>query len=194
MVALGQQNRIYIEDFEIAPEATLTVPVMLSNVDETRGIQFNLTVPQGLKIVSRELSDYAAQERFNMNFSVNKVNDSTWTMIIYPSGRICFPPDEQAMVLVGFKAKAEFKGGDLLLWKCRGSTIDNVTIYINDDTAHVSVPQSSVISVPNDHFTVSEVYYNIMGQPISSHDTVPVAIRVATMSDGTRMIRKEAKK
>ena len=38
--AMAQANRVYIEDFEICPDSVVTVPVMLANVDETRGVQF----------------------------------------------------------------------------------------------------------------------------------------------------------
>ena len=118
LVAAGQTNRIYIEDFEIMPDSTKTVPVMLANVDETRGLQFNVTLPNGMKYSGYKLSDYASQSSFSMNIASNKVNDSTWSVMVYPSGRICFPPDEQAIVMLKFKAKSEFKGGDLLVWKC----------------------------------------------------------------------------
>ena len=192
LTATGQTNRIYIEDFELAPDSTKTVPVMLANVDETRGIQFNITMPQGLKFAGYDLSEYAAQEDFHMNLSANKVNDSTWSVMVYPSGRICFPPDVQPVVMLKFKAKSEFKGGDLLVWKCRGSTIDNNTIFMDDATTHVTVPQSSIIALPEDRFTVSEEFYNINGQSIASPDSVPVAIQVTTSNDGTRTARKVA--
>ena len=33
--ALAQGNRVIIEDFEIAPDSTLTIPVLLANTDST---------------------------------------------------------------------------------------------------------------------------------------------------------------
>lgn len=192
LTAAGQTNRIYIEDFELAPDSTTTVPVMLANEDETRGIQFNFTMPPEMKFADYELTEYAAQEDFNMNLSVNKANDSTWTVMVYPSGRICFPPGEQAIVLLKFKAKPAFKGGDMLVWKCRGSTIDNMTIFMDDAITRVTVPQSSLIALPEDRFAVSEEFYSIKGQPIAWPGASPVAIRVTTLSDGSRTASKIA--
>ena len=62
LAAVAQQrNRIYIENFEIYPDSSLTVPVMLANMDSTRGIQFNITLPFGLKISECNLTPYAKE-------------------------------------------------------------------------------------------------------------------------------------
>ena len=52
----AQGNRVYIEDFEIEPGATDSVLVLLSNVDPSRGLQFNLSLPQGLEICEYDLT------------------------------------------------------------------------------------------------------------------------------------------
>ena len=51
MTGMAQNNRVYIEDFEIEPGSLITVPVLLANESPTRGFQFNLSLPQGLTIV-----------------------------------------------------------------------------------------------------------------------------------------------
>lgn len=192
LAAVAQQrNRIYIENFEIYPDSSLTVPVMLANMDSTRGIQFNITLPFGLRISECELTPYAKE--YDMHIFENN-NAGVLTIGMYPFSRVCFPPDTVAVMTINFDAKTDFKGGEIFLWKCRGSTMENTTIFIGDDTTTVTVPSSSLIGIPVDQKTDDEMYFNLLGQPIPSADSVPVAVQVTTRPDGTINSRKVAKR
>ena len=70
------------------------------------------------------------------------------------------------------------------------NTIDNTTFVIQGDTVKVTVPEASVIEVPQDQTPAGEQYFNLNGQPISSPDSVPVAIQVNTLASGQRVSRK----
>lgn len=190
-VVAQQRNRIYIENFEIYPDSSLTVPVMLANMDSTRGIQFNITLPFGLRISECELTPYAKE--YDMHIFENN-NAGVLTIGMYPFSRVCFPPDTVAVMTINFDAKTDFKGGEIFLWKCRGSTMENTTIFIGDDTTTVTVPSSSLIGIPVDQKTDDELYFNLLGQPIPSADSVPVAVQVTTRPDGTINSRKVAKR
>ena len=61
MAAMAQRNVVYIEDFEIEPGNSITVPLMMANCDSTRGIQVNLTLPEGLRLIDRELTQYSRE-------------------------------------------------------------------------------------------------------------------------------------
>ena len=185
------RNRIYIEDFEIDLDSTLVVPVMLANQDESRGLQFNITLPDGLRMIDRETTDYA--QRYNMSLSCNySQNTGSYLVIMYPTPPTCFPPDTMAVMTITFKALPNFKGGLMPVWKCRGSTMDNETIFMDNDTTKVTVPSSSLIGVPTDTKPVWDQYFNMMGMPIDSPDSVPVAIHVTTAADGRCVSRKVA--
>ena len=80
----------------------------------------------------------------------------------------------------------------MTVWKVIGSTIDNVAFPIDGDTALVTVPTSSLLNIPYDQPPVREQYFNLMGNPIQSPDTVPVAIEVITRPDGSCTSRKIA--
>lgn len=192
MSAIAQSNsRIYIEDFEIVPDSSIVVPLILANVEESRGVQFYLTLPQGLSLGELQLTDYSLE--YNMKFSCNysKKNDCYMTFV-YPAQAVCYPPDTTAIMTIEFTASPEFRGGDIKVWKCRGSTIDTKSIVYQDDTTTVTVPTASLIGVPVDQQPAEEHFFNLMGQPISSPDTVPVAIQVITAPDGQRTSRKVA--
>jgi len=191
MNMLADGNRIYIDDFEISSDTTVWMPVMLANVDSTRGLQFNLTLPAGLNLKTYRMIE-SIEEEYGMSLFSSHRNDSVWTLGMYPMGRICLPPDTIAVMMLEFAADPEFKGGNILVWKCRGSTIDNMTIYIDDDTTHVTVPKSSLMGIPVDKKQGVEEYFNLMGQRIASPDSVPVALCVTTEPNGKRTCRKVA--
>jgi hypothetical protein len=97
-----------------------------------------------------------------------------------------------AVLMIEFKAKSDFAGGEIVLWKCRGSTMENTTIIIGNDTTMVTLPSSSLIGIPIDKCPDGDQYFNLLGQPIPSADSVPVAVRVTTRPDGTIDSRKVA--
>jgi hypothetical protein len=62
---------------------------------------------------------------------------------------------------------------------------------MDGDTTMVTVPTASLIGIPYD-MPVQDQYFNLLGQPVSSPDSVPVAIQVTTGPNGERTSRKEA--
>lgn len=171
LAAVAQRNRIYIEDFEIYPDSTITVPVMLANTDPTRGFQFNMTLPDGLSIEDCKLTEYAVKD-YDMHI-FNMCKAGVWTAGMYPASKVCLPPDDKAMMTITFKATAEFKGGQLFLWKCRGSTMESTTIYFDEDTTTVTVPSNALIGIPMDKRTDTNDYFNLIGEPIPFSDDEP---------------------
>ena len=140
LCAVAQTNRVYINDFEISPGSTLEVPVMLGNQDSTRGVQFRLTLPKGLQCVEVNLSQYAERKGFVLN---NTLKDGSNRMMVYHVGQAFFPPGDKAVVEMTLQADETFSGGKVSVWKCRGETMTNQTIYIDDSTTTVSVPMAA---------------------------------------------------
>lgn len=134
--AVAQSNRIYVEPFEICPDSTLAVPVILANETPTRGLQFNMTLPEGLAMDECEITRYC--EKYSMSLFTKK-NGDVWTIGMYPMGSICLPADTKAILMLQMMASPTFMGGEIVVWKCRGSTIDNKTIYMDGDTTAVTV-------------------------------------------------------
>ena len=66
LCAMAQNNRIYIEDFEIDPDSTVTVSVILANESPTRGVQFNMTLPPGLILKSSKVTAYSSEYFMSM--------------------------------------------------------------------------------------------------------------------------------
>ena len=142
-------NRIYIEDFEIDPDSTLTVPVMLANEDPSRGVQFYITLPEGLKMTDYDLTDYSRRHHMAVSCNFSSKNNC-YMVFIYPSLATCFPPDTVAVMTIEFHAPHDFEGGLMPVWKCRGSTMENKSIFMEDGITRVTVPQASLIGDPVD--------------------------------------------
>ena len=126
-----------MDDFEIARDSTLTVPVKLVNQDTTRGLQFDVSLPPGLRCEELKLSRYIQRMKFILN---NTIKDSVHNVMIYQLGSGIIPPGDVAVVEMTLKADSTFSGGNITLRKCRGSTRDNKSIYIDGDTVTVTVP------------------------------------------------------
>lgn len=186
--AFAQSNRIYIEDFELDADSTRVVPVMLANSDPTRGFQFNMKLPAGLKMMDLEATAYAIDYEMSVTANYNAA-DSNYLVFMYPTVRICLPPDTVAVILLTLEAAPDFRGGEIAIWRCMGSTIDNETIYMDGSTTTVTVPASTLFGVPIDTQS-NDRYFNLMGQPIASPDAAPVAIQVTTGAHGERSSRK----
>ena len=146
VTAAAQGNRLMIQDFEIVPDSTVTVPVTLVNTDASRGLQFNLTIPEGLTIENVKVTKYTKKLGLSVTYSES---NGISTIILYQMGKVCFPPDSADVVLVTFQASPKFRGGQVELWKGRGSTMENNTFIIEGDTAVVTVPAATLIGIPN---------------------------------------------
>ena len=192
LVASAQTSRIYIEDFEIEPGTTDTVQAIFASVDSSRGLQFNVSLSAGLDIVDGWLTDYSKGFSMVGSCTYSSKNDC-YLMFIYPTDFVCYPADTVAAVMnILVEADPDFSGGTITTWQCRGSTIDNNSIPMEGDTTTVSTPAASIIAIPADGSSKHDQYFNMMGQPIDTPASAPVAIQVTTRASGERTARKVA--
>ena len=146
----AQDNCIYIEDFEIEPGTTDSVMVLFSNVDPSRGLQFNISMPEGLEINDYELTDYSRGYKMNGMLDYSQKNNC-YVVFLYPLGMVCYPAgNATAVMCLELKAHKSFKGGSIVTWKCSGATMDNTTIYMDGKNTQVTVPKASLIGIPID--------------------------------------------
>lgn len=187
LTAAAKSNRVYMDDFEIDPDSTLVVPIYLVNESRTYGLQLNLTPPEGLAVLSIDMTSRLSAMSMNLSEA-----EGTYTVVIYNMNLTPIRPDSAAVLNITFQAAPDFTGGDVLLWQVYGSTYESQSFDIDGDTARVTVPTSWLNGVPGDQPAVREQYFNLLGQPIASPDSVPVAIQVSTRADGERSSRKIA--
>ncbi len=154
----GQVNRMYIEDFEIEPDSTVTVPLMLANESESRGLQYSLELPEGLELEEYELSRHS--KRYGMHLTCRKVGERTYGAFVYPMELVCYPAATSPIVMLTFTAGHDFKGGQILLRNGRGSTMDNQTFVIDCGTATVTVPAAALVGIPTDQKAGEDQFFH----------------------------------
>ncbi len=188
MASVAQRNVMYIEDFEIEPGGHIEVPLMMANSDSTRGCQLNMSFPEGLRLTNYSLTSYT-QDGYGMERFGNYKN-GVWTIGMYPMERVCLPPADTAIMVLAISATADFTGGKIVLYRQRGSTIDNKSIFFDNDTTVVTVPQASIIDMQDNALPADERFYNLSGQAVQSPDSTSIAIQVTTLPNGDRVTRK----
>ena len=188
MASVAQRNVMYIEDFEIEPGGHIEVPLMMANSDSTRGCQLNMSFPEGLRLTNYSLTSYS-QDGYGMERFGNYKN-GVWTIGMYPMERVCLPPADTAIMVLAISATADFTGGKIVLYRQRGSTIDNKSIFFDNDTTVVTVPQASIIDMQDNALPADERFYNLSGQAVRSPDSTSIAIQVTTLPNGDRVTRK----
>lgn len=145
LAAAAQSNSIYIDNFEIVPDSVMEVPVILANESPTRGLQFIVTLPQGLSLESSELTRYSKSQQMSM---VCEPKGDGYMMFIYSMNYVSYPVDTAAIVTMKLCAASSFKGGDIIISKAFGSSMENKTIPIDGGTTTVTVPAASLIGIP----------------------------------------------
>lgn len=122
-------GRIFIENFDIAPDSTVTVQVMLDNPEPTLGLQFKMTMPEGLTVDELELTKYSKKLKMNL---ADRLNGDTWIIAVYSMALDQYPPNTAAVLTMTVTASPEFEGGDIAIYRSQGSTEDFVTIKYDD--------------------------------------------------------------
>jgi len=136
--AAQHDNTIYIEDFEMAPDSTVTVNVTLANGEPTGGFQFRMSLPAGLQVEDIELTRHSKKHK--MYLASNQVNDSTWMVVVYPMGQDVLPTDSVAVLRLTLTAAQQFNGGIIAITRAMGASQESTTIYYDDSTANVTLP------------------------------------------------------
>ena len=135
--ALAQSNgRIYIENFVIAPDSTVTVQVMLENVETTHGCQFKMALPDGLTLEETELTKYSRKLKMSQ---ANNLKNGQWIVAVYSMNNTSFPPDNAAILTMTLTAQPAFEGGIITITKSMGSSEELTTIYYDDNSTTVTL-------------------------------------------------------
>ena len=136
VAAMAQSSgRIFIEDFSIAPDSTVTVPVMLTNAEPTQGIQFKMSLPQGLMLEEMELTKYSRRQKMDV---AKSHKNGTWIVTVYSMSLNAYPPDTAAVLMLTLTAEPEFEGGEIAIWSSKGSSEEFTTINYDDSAATVT--------------------------------------------------------
>lgn len=157
LTVAAQSNRFYIEDFELDRDSVISVPVMLANETAMRGFQFDISLPEGMELDESSLTKYS--KGFDMHLVCRSLPAGGYIVFVFPKSATCYSPATAAVLTLTFSAGPDFKGGDVILRECKGSTMENKSFTINGGTTHVTVPATSLIGIPMDQTQDQNKYF-----------------------------------
>ena len=78
---------------------------------------------------------------------------------IYSLDYVSYPADTAAIVTLSLCAASDFKGGNIVISKAFGSSLENETFPIDGTTTTVTVPAGSLIGIPMDQHPDEQVFF-----------------------------------
>ena len=115
IAAFAQGNKLYIEDFDIAPGQTKTLDIILENEDPVSSLQFDITFPTGLSYVEGSLEKVTSRiTRTSHSIVAAKQKESVYRMGILSTSsetaNSAVKGKEGALLRIQVKADYNYKG------------------------------------------------------------------------------------
>ena len=194
----GSSNRIYMEDFSITPGETKPVTVYLENEDALSGMQFRLTLPAGLSIVTGATGrprvtlagDHLDGEDDDHTVSANAAEDGIH-VILYSPTSMELTTGDGALLTFNVTAASNFIGSDeIVIDQIESSTAGMVEIALEDASCVVTSSIPTAIDDVVDARTVVSTRYVSPSGLSSSKPFNGVNIVVKTMDDGSQVVTR----
>ena len=119
-------NKLYIEDFDIAPGETKTLDIILENEDPVSSLQFDITFPTGLSYVENTLERVTSRiTRTSHSIVAAKQGENVYRMGILSTSsetaNSAVKLKEGALLRIKVKADIDYKGSSIKITKIIGS-------------------------------------------------------------------------
>ena len=170
-------NKLYIEDFDIAPGETKTLDIILENEDPVSSLQFDITFPTGLSYVEGSLEKVTSRiTRTSHSILAVKQEESVYRMgILSTSSEMANSAvklKEGALLRIKVKAAIDYKGSSIKITKIIGSNgTVSPSVRLNMDACKVNAgvrvgdlknEQTDVVVRPLEFATVDFALDNII--------------------------------
>ena len=147
IAAFAQGNKLYIEDFDIAPGQTKTLDIILENEDPVSSLQFDITFPTGLSYVENTLERVTSRiTRTSHSIVAAKQGKNVYRMgILSTSSEMANSAvklNEGALLRIKVKADIDYKGSSIKITKIIGSNgtvSDPVRLDMDDCVVNANV-------------------------------------------------------
>ena len=137
-------NKLYIEDFDIAPGETKTLDIILENEDPVSSLQFDITFPTGLSYVEGSLEKVTSRiTRTSHSILAVKQEESVYRMgILSTSSEMANSAvklNEGALLRIKVKADIDYKGSSIKITNIIGSNgTVSPSVRLNMDACKVN--------------------------------------------------------
>ena len=200
IAAFAQGNKLYIEDFDIAPGETKTLDIILENEDPVSSLQFDITFPTGLSYVEGSLEKVTSRiTRTSHSILAVKQEESVYRMVVLSTSsemaNSAVKLKEGALLRIQVKAAIDYKGSSIKITNIIGSNgTVSPSVRLNMDACKVNAgvrvgdlknEQTDVVVRPLEFATVDFALDNIIdivGLPTVV--TLPEGINLAEDKDG----------
>ena len=193
-------NKLYIEDFDIAPGETKTLDIILENEDPVSSLQFDITFPTGLSYVENSLERVTSRiTRTSHSIVAAKQGENVYRMgILSTSSEMANSAvklKEGALLRIKVKADIDYKGSSIKITDIIGSNgTVSPSVRLNMDACKVNAgvhvgdlknEQTDVVVRPLEFATVDFALDNIIDiVGLQAVVTLPEGINLAEDKDG----------
>ena len=200
IAAFAQGNKLYIEDFDIAPGETKTLDIILENEDPVSSLQFDITFPTGLSYVENTLERVTSRiTRTSHSIVAAKQGENVYRMgILSTSSEMANSAvklKEGALLRIKVKADIDYKGSSIRITDIIGSNgTVSPSVRLNMDACEVNAnvhvgdlknEQTDVVVRPLEFATVDFALDNIIDiVGLQAVVTLPEGINLAEDKDG----------
>ena len=170
-------NKLYIEDFDIAPGETKTLDIILENEDPVSSLQFDITFPTGLSYVEESLERVTSRiTRTSHSIVAAKQGENVYRMGILSTSsetaNSAVKLKEGALLRIKVKAAIDYKGSSIKITKIIGSNgtvsdpvrldMDACEVNANVHVGDLKNEQTDVVVRPLEFATVDFALDNII--------------------------------
>ena len=205
IAAFAQGNKLYIEDFDIAPGQTKTLDIILENEDPVSSLQFDITFPTGLSYVEESLERVTSRiTRTSHSIVAAKQPTDEQGKSVYCMGILSTSSEmansavklnEGALLRIKVKADIDYKGSSINITDIIGSNgTVSPSVRLNMDACEVNAnvhvgdlknEQTDVVVRPLEFATVDFALDNIIDiVGLQAVVTLPEGINLAEDKDG----------
>ena len=193
-------NKLYIEDFDIAPGETKTLDIILENEDPVSSLQFDITFPTGLSYVEGSLEKVTSRiTRTSHSILAVKQEESVYRMGILSTSsetaNSAVKLKEGALLRIKVKAAIDYKGSSIKITDIIGSNgTVSPSVRLNMDACKVNAgvrvgdlknEQTDVVVRPLEFATVDFALDNIIDiVGLQAVVTLPEGINLAEDKHG----------
>ena len=198
-------NKLYIEDFDIAPGETKTLYIILENEDPVSSLQFDITFPTGLSYVENSLERVTSRiTRTSHSIVAAKQPTDEQGKSVYCMGILSTSSEmansavklkEGALLRIKVKADIDYKGSSIKITDIIGSNgTVSPSVRLNMDACEVNAgvrvgdlknEQTDVVVRPLEFATVDFALDNIIDiVGLQAVVTLPEGINLAEDKDG----------
>ena len=205
IAAFAQGNKLYIEDFDIAPGETKTLDIILENEDPVSSLQFDITFPTGLSYVENSLERVTSRiTRTSHSIVAAKQPTDEQGKSVYCMGILSTSSEmansavklnEGALLRIKVKAAIDYKGSSIKITQIIGSNgtvsdpvrlnMDDCVVNANVHVGDLKNEKPEVVVHPLEFATVDFALDNIIDiVGLQAVVTLPEGINLAEDKDG----------